>query len=53
MASGTCAGTAADSSRLDKDGNWETGRFLKVGDIVEVSSKKVGATLRNRIVAKG
>jgi len=53
IASGTCAGTAADSSKRDKDGNFQPGRFLKVGDVVEVSSKRLGGTLRNRIVAKG
>jgi 2-keto-4-pentenoate hydratase/2-oxohepta-3-ene-1,7-dioic acid hydratase in catechol pathway len=52
IASGTCAGTAADSSKRDKEGNFLPGRFLKVGDVVEVSSKRVGGTLRNRIVAK-
>ena len=52
VASGTCAGTAADSSKRDEDGNFAPGRFLKVGDVVEVSSKKIGATLRNKIVAK-
>jgi 2-keto-4-pentenoate hydratase/2-oxohepta-3-ene-1,7-dioic acid hydratase in catechol pathway len=52
IASGTCAGTAADSSKRDKDGNFLPGRFLKVGDVVEVSSKRIGGALRNRIVAK-
>jgi 2-keto-4-pentenoate hydratase/2-oxohepta-3-ene-1,7-dioic acid hydratase in catechol pathway len=52
IVSGTCAGTAADSSKRDKDGNFLPGRFLKLGDIVEVSSKRIGATLRNGIVAK-
>jgi 2-keto-4-pentenoate hydratase/2-oxohepta-3-ene-1,7-dioic acid hydratase in catechol pathway len=52
IASGTCAGTAVDSSKRDKDGNLMPGRFLKVGDVVEVSSKRIGGTLRNRIVAK-
>jgi 2-keto-4-pentenoate hydratase/2-oxohepta-3-ene-1,7-dioic acid hydratase in catechol pathway len=52
IASGTCAGTAADSSKREKDGNFQPGRFLKVGDVVEVSSKRLGGTLRNRIVAK-
>ncbi len=52
IASGTCAGTAADSSERDKDGNPRPERFLKVGDVVEVSSKRIGGTLRNRIVAK-
>ncbi len=52
IASGTCAGTAADSSKRDRDGNFLSGRFLKPGDVVEVSSKSLGGTLRNRIVAK-
>jgi 2-keto-4-pentenoate hydratase/2-oxohepta-3-ene-1,7-dioic acid hydratase in catechol pathway len=52
IASGTCAGTAADSSKRDRDGNPIPGRFLKVGDVVEVSSKRLGASLTNRIVAK-
>jgi 2-keto-4-pentenoate hydratase/2-oxohepta-3-ene-1,7-dioic acid hydratase in catechol pathway len=52
IASGTCAGTAADSSKRDRDGNFLPGRFLKPGDVVEVSSKRLGGTLRNRIVAK-
>jgi 2-keto-4-pentenoate hydratase/2-oxohepta-3-ene-1,7-dioic acid hydratase in catechol pathway len=52
IASGTCAGTAADSSERDKEGNLRPERFLKVGDLVEVSSKKIGGTLKSRIVAK-
>ncbi len=52
IASGTCAGTAADSSRRDKDGNPDPSRFLKVGDVVEVSSRRVGGALRNAVVAK-
>ena len=52
IASGTCAGTAVDSSERDKDGNLLTDRFLRVGDVVEVSSQKIGCVLRNRIVAK-
>jgi 2-keto-4-pentenoate hydratase/2-oxohepta-3-ene-1,7-dioic acid hydratase in catechol pathway len=52
IASGTCAGTAVDSSKRDADGNLMPERFLKVGDVVEVSSKRIGATLRSRIVAK-
>jgi 2-keto-4-pentenoate hydratase/2-oxohepta-3-ene-1,7-dioic acid hydratase in catechol pathway len=52
IASGTCAGTAADSSKRDEDGNFLPGRFLKVGDVVEVSSKRLGGTLKNRIVGK-
>jgi len=52
IASGTCAGTAVDSSKRDRDGNLMPGRFLKAGDVVEVSSKRIGGTLRNRIIAK-
>jgi 2-keto-4-pentenoate hydratase/2-oxohepta-3-ene-1,7-dioic acid hydratase in catechol pathway len=52
IASGTCAGTAADMSPRDTDGNPDPAKFLKVGDLVEVSSQTIGATLRNRIVAK-
>jgi len=52
VSSGTCAGTALDSSKRDKDGNLKPERFLKVGDVVEVSSTRIGGTLRNKIVAK-
>lgn len=52
IASGTCAGTAADSSERDADGKLKPDKFLKVGDVVEVSSRRIGGTLRNRIVAK-
>jgi 2-keto-4-pentenoate hydratase/2-oxohepta-3-ene-1,7-dioic acid hydratase in catechol pathway len=52
IASGTCAGTAADTSPRDKQNHFTSAkRFLKVGDVVEVSSRKIGASLRNRIVA--
>jgi 2-keto-4-pentenoate hydratase/2-oxohepta-3-ene-1,7-dioic acid hydratase in catechol pathway len=53
IASGTCAGTALDTSERNKDGSLKPERFLKVGDVVEVSSKRLGVPLRNRIVAKG
>ena len=52
IASGTCAGTAADSSKRDQKGNPDPERFLKAGDVVEVSSRRIGGTLRNKIVAK-
>ena len=52
VASGTCAGTALDSSTRDEDGNLKPERFLRVGDVVEVSSKRIGGTLRNKVVAK-
>lgn len=51
IASGTCAGTAADSSEYNPDKTSRPERFLKVGDVVEVSSAKIG-TLRNKVVSK-
>ncbi len=50
IAGGTSAGTAADKSRRSPDGKRPLDLFLKVGDLVEVSSSKIGA-LSNRIVA--
>jgi len=50
IAGGTSAGTAADKSRRAPDGKRPLDLFLKVGDIVEVSSTKIGA-LSNKIVA--
>jgi len=50
IAGGTSAGTAADKSRRSPDGKRPLDLFLKVGDIVEVSSPKIGA-LANKIVA--
>jgi 2-keto-4-pentenoate hydratase/2-oxohepta-3-ene-1,7-dioic acid hydratase in catechol pathway len=51
LSSGTAKGTAMDSTRRDPDGSVPNTLFLKVGDVVEVSSPKIGV-LRNRIVAK-
>jgi acylpyruvate hydrolase len=50
IAGGTSAGTAADKSRRGPDGKRPLDLFLKVGDVVEVSSSKIGA-LSNKIVA--
>ena len=50
IAGGTSAGTAADKSRRGPDGKRPLDLFLKVGDVVEVSSSRIGA-LSNRIVA--
>jgi 2-keto-4-pentenoate hydratase/2-oxohepta-3-ene-1,7-dioic acid hydratase in catechol pathway len=50
IAGGTSAGTAADKSRRGSDGKRPLDLFLKVGDVVEVSSSKIGA-LSNKIVA--
>jgi len=49
---GTGAGPAMDSSPRGADGYASTDRFLKPGDVVEVSSPAIGV-LRNHIVAKG
>jgi 2-keto-4-pentenoate hydratase/2-oxohepta-3-ene-1,7-dioic acid hydratase in catechol pathway len=56
ISAGTTAGTAQDSSELlpSEPGKLPVrapGRFLKPGDVVEVSNPAMG-TLRNRIVAK-
>jgi acylpyruvate hydrolase len=50
IAGGTSAGTAADKSRRGPDGKRPLDLFLKIGDVVEVSSPQVGA-LSNKIVA--
>jgi 2-keto-4-pentenoate hydratase/2-oxohepta-3-ene-1,7-dioic acid hydratase in catechol pathway len=49
LSGGTAAGTAADSTKPNPDGSRPTDRFLKHGDIVEISAPKIGV-LRNRIV---
>jgi len=51
ISGGTAAGTAADSSELMLDGTSAPARFLKPGDIVEMSSPSIGL-LRTRVVAK-
>ena len=51
LAAGTGAGTAMDTTRPRPDGSTPPDRFLRIGDLVEVSSPLVGA-LRNRVVAK-
>lgn len=51
LSGGTGAGTAMDSSPRNADGSSSPDRFLKPGDVVEVSSPSIGA-LRNTIVAK-
>jgi 2-keto-4-pentenoate hydratase/2-oxohepta-3-ene-1,7-dioic acid hydratase in catechol pathway len=56
ISAGTTAGTAQDSSELISGPNGTQirapDRFLKPGDVVEVSNSIMG-TLRNRVVAKG
>jgi 2-keto-4-pentenoate hydratase/2-oxohepta-3-ene-1,7-dioic acid hydratase in catechol pathway len=49
IAGGTSVGTAADQTKRSPDGSRPKDLFLKVGDVVEVSSPGIGA-LRNRIV---
>lgn len=50
IANGTGPGTAMDSSKRGEDGKVPTDKFLKAGDVVEVSCDKIGA-LRTRLVA--
>ena len=49
IAGGTSVGTAADQTKRAADGSRPKDLFLKVGDVVEVSSPGIGV-LRNRIV---
>jgi 2-keto-4-pentenoate hydratase/2-oxohepta-3-ene-1,7-dioic acid hydratase in catechol pathway len=46
---GTGAGTAQDSTKLNPDGTRPHDRFLKPGDVVEISSPAIGK-LTNRVV---
>jgi acylpyruvate hydrolase len=50
IAGGTSAGTAADMSRRKTEGAQAPNLFLKIGDVVELSSPQIGK-LANRIVA--
>ena len=49
VSGGTNAGTAADKSPRGADGKKSKDLFLKKGDVVEVSSPKIGV-LRNKVV---
>ena len=51
ITSGTCSGTAMDSTPRDKTGNQSPERFLHEGDVVEVSSTQLGK-ISNRVVGK-
>jgi acylpyruvate hydrolase len=51
ISAGTCKGTAMDQTPRVEGGFASDRLFLRVGDVVEVSSPAIG-TLRNRIVAK-
>jgi 2-keto-4-pentenoate hydratase/2-oxohepta-3-ene-1,7-dioic acid hydratase in catechol pathway len=46
---GTAAGTAADKSKRNPDGSLPKDLFLKVGDVVEISSSQIGK-MRNKVV---
>jgi acylpyruvate hydrolase len=50
IAGGTSAGTAADMSRRKTESAQSPNLFLKIGDLVELSSPQIG-NLGNRIVA--
>jgi 2-keto-4-pentenoate hydratase/2-oxohepta-3-ene-1,7-dioic acid hydratase in catechol pathway len=49
IAGGTSVGTAADQTKRAADGSRPKGLFLKIGDVVDVSSPSIGV-LSNRIV---
>jgi 2-keto-4-pentenoate hydratase/2-oxohepta-3-ene-1,7-dioic acid hydratase in catechol pathway len=49
ISGGTGAGTAADTTKPLPDGTRPLDKFLRVGDVVEVSSPQIGA-IRNRLV---
>ncbi len=49
IAGGTSAGTAADMSRRQTEGAKSPNLFLKIGDVVELSSPQIGR-LSNRVV---
>ena len=52
ICSGTCAGTALDTSPRDEEGKTKPDNFLKPGDLIEAWVERIG-TLRNPVVAKG
>lgn len=49
ISGGTAAGTAADTTKPNPDGTRPTDRFLKPGDVVEISSSAIGM-IQNRVV---
>jgi acylpyruvate hydrolase len=51
IAGGTPSGTVMDSTPTDAEGRRDPAAFLKVGDVIDVSSPVLG-TLRNEVVAK-
>ncbi len=51
ISAGTCKGTAMDQTPRTNNGFESDKLFLRIGDVVEVSSPQIGV-LRNRVVAK-
>jgi acylpyruvate hydrolase len=51
IAGGTTSGTTMDTTPVEPERGRDPASFLKVGDVVEVSSPALGA-MRNRVVAK-
>jgi acylpyruvate hydrolase len=51
FASGTCSGTAMDTTPRPKDGPVPTDRFLKVGDVVELRVEYIGS-MKNTVVSE-
>jgi 2-keto-4-pentenoate hydratase/2-oxohepta-3-ene-1,7-dioic acid hydratase in catechol pathway len=49
ISGGTAQGTAADSTRNNADGTKPKELFLKKGDVVEVSSPRIGS-IKNKLV---
>ena len=52
IVSGTPAGTVADSTPVDENGDQPDDAFLQIGDKVEIKSAAIGS-LRARVTAKG
>lgn len=51
FASGTCSGTAMDTTPRPKSGPVPTDRFVKVGDVVEMKVEHIGS-FKNKVVAE-
>lgn len=51
FASGTCSGTAMDTTPRPKEGPVPTDRFVKVGDVVEFKVEHIGS-MKNKVIAE-
>jgi 2-keto-4-pentenoate hydratase/2-oxohepta-3-ene-1,7-dioic acid hydratase in catechol pathway len=51
FASGTCSGTASDTTPKPKDGPASTERFVKPGDMIEFKVEHIGS-MKNRVIAE-